>query len=620
MEDADFVQLRTGTTTVVSGTRRRRKSSSSDENDNESKAEWPSFYQHHHHHHQHYHHGSSCNNYYSSSCQTAVSRRIAKKCSSCVLLLVLMLVILPSVFIGRRGGRLFGGGGGGGDVVGGGGLVMVDGATTTSPSRRINPEEVKEMCKNFTHGNSVGMEFYSPMYPHEYPPDITCFRTITASVGHFVRMDFRDVFKIEPPSSGGKCEYDYLEIRDGDQGYSPLIGKYCGNQFPPIITSSGRSLWLRFRSDSTIQYMGFKAVYTEIQNPQFNNDSKSSLEEIGPCAFEASGHQDFFGTDNITETRRNNSLKYDTPIDCVWTITAENGYKVYLQFREYQLDQPNDCHLNYIQIFDGKTDTENMKQSFCGSIAESWTSSNNVVYVRFYAEKTGINSKFVSVFTIIKEHEGPNGACDPKTEYDCEDATCIHPDLVCNGIRNCKFGWDEEACVSPGSNISLDFSSPHVIIIIIILVFILIGMGFGMVWSFKKVLEEDRQQLEDAAAASLANAVSGTDLKAAGSSGTRLNNHSSHPNLSISNTQLPPSTIVPPGGGGGLKRPPLALPTNAGGSGSGYPSNDESGVGNGGAGAGANGAGGANTSATSASGGGGNCYVPDGGFPFSSRF
>ena len=31
-----------------------------------------------------------------------------------------------------------------------------------------------------------------------------------------------------------------------------------------------------------------------------------------------------------------------------------------------------------------------------------------------------------------------------QTEYDCDDATCIHPELLCNGIRNCKFGWDEE--------------------------------------------------------------------------------------------------------------------------------------------------------------------------------
>ena len=62
-------------------------------------------------------------------------------------------------------------------------------------------------------------------------------------------------------------------------------GKYCGNNFPPIITSSGRFLWLRFRSDETIQYMGFKAVYTFIENPL------EHAPDIGNCAFDVEGYQ-----------------------------------------------------------------------------------------------------------------------------------------------------------------------------------------------------------------------------------------------------------------------------------------------------------------------------------------
>ena len=64
------------------------------------------------------------------------------------------------------------------------------------------------------------------MYPREYPSEISCFRTITAEFGYFVRIDFRDMFRIEPPNNEGVCDYDYLEIRDGDQGYAPLIGKH----------------------------------------------------------------------------------------------------------------------------------------------------------------------------------------------------------------------------------------------------------------------------------------------------------------------------------------------------------------------------------------------------------
>ncbi len=53
-----------------------------------------------------------------------------------------------------------------------------------------------------------------------------------------------------------------------------------------------------------------------------------------------------------------------------------------------------------------------MIRNFCGSVAESVTSKTNVMFVRFYAEKNGINSQFSSVFTAMRVLEGPNDACD----------------------------------------------------------------------------------------------------------------------------------------------------------------------------------------------------------------
>ena len=104
--------------------------------------------------------------------------------------------------------------------------VFVYCAVGSSPKVR-DPGLTEEYCKNFTQGNRNAFEFASPLYGpgREYPKLITCFRTITADHGYFVRIDFRDVFNVEPPSNEGNCDYDYLEIRDGDQGYSPLIGK-----------------------------------------------------------------------------------------------------------------------------------------------------------------------------------------------------------------------------------------------------------------------------------------------------------------------------------------------------------------------------------------------------------
>lgn len=376
---------------------------------------------------------------------------------------------------------------------GGGALLLgllTAGVTANAPAyKEMDPLLQEEYCKNFTYGNPGALEFFSPGYPRNYPAGIKCFRTISADYGYFVRVDFRDSFHIEPPSNEMNCDYDYLEIRDGDQGYSPLIGKYCGNKFPPIITSSGRSLWLRFVSDGTIEYTGFKAVYHYIPNPL------ETLPFIPKCEFEIGGSQDFIGTANISQEQKDFARKYSTPLDCTWIIRAEQQKVIYVQFSLYELKEPNDCNFNFIQLFDGKTDIEHRVKNFCGSVAESIQSKSDVLYIRFYADGKGLESQFTAVFTAIRDRAVSDIDECPEGEYDCDDATCISSSLVCNGVRNCKFGWDEESCVSEGSAIPLDFSATHVILILIILILIMTGMCAGMIYNLWRKLTEDKEDI-----------------------------------------------------------------------------------------------------------------------------
>lgn len=50
-------------------------------------------------------------------------------------------------------------------------------------------------------------------------------------------------------------------MRNGKYGYSDRLGRFCGPDFPPIVASTDRFLWLRFHSDENIEYDGFQAVY-----------------------------------------------------------------------------------------------------------------------------------------------------------------------------------------------------------------------------------------------------------------------------------------------------------------------------------------------------------------------
>lgn len=59
------------------------------------------------------------------------------------------------------------------------------------------------------------------------------------------------------------CGYDYVEVRDGDSPDSPFIGKYCGDQLPPTLVSSGNTLLIKFNTDHSKQWAGFSAVYSK---------------------------------------------------------------------------------------------------------------------------------------------------------------------------------------------------------------------------------------------------------------------------------------------------------------------------------------------------------------------
>ena len=92
-------------------------------------------------------------------------------------------------------------------------LCFIDTNHASAPAlKTMDPQLQEEYCKNFTYGNPAANEFFSPGFPNNYPAGIKCFRTISADYGYFVRVDFRDFFRIEPPSNEGRCDYDYLEV------------------------------------------------------------------------------------------------------------------------------------------------------------------------------------------------------------------------------------------------------------------------------------------------------------------------------------------------------------------------------------------------------------------------
>ena len=60
---------------------------------------------------------------------------------------------------------------------------------------------------------------------------------------------------------GTECQYDYLEMRNGESEDSAFIGRYCGLTAPPPVTSTHNHLWIHFFSDPSQTSSGFRMAY-----------------------------------------------------------------------------------------------------------------------------------------------------------------------------------------------------------------------------------------------------------------------------------------------------------------------------------------------------------------------
>jgi CUB domain len=58
------------------------------------------------------------------------------------------------------------------------------------------------------------------------------------------------------------CTTDYVQVLNGNNDESPIVGTYCGTTLPLPVVSSGSALVVRFVTDALTQRHGFTASYT----------------------------------------------------------------------------------------------------------------------------------------------------------------------------------------------------------------------------------------------------------------------------------------------------------------------------------------------------------------------
>ena len=144
-------------------------------------------------------------------------------------------------------------------------------------------------------------------------PSIT---TITNTSGSFYDTggassnysdDERKLWLFSPPNAATvtlnfnsfnvEANWDYMFIYDGSTTDAPLIGKYTGTNSPGVVTSSGSTILVEFRSDCATTSPGWSVAYSSTQNNNDNTPPSISIAS-GPTWQTTNFNQGITDTDN----------------------------------------------------------------------------------------------------------------------------------------------------------------------------------------------------------------------------------------------------------------------------------------------------------------------------------
>ncbi|KAI4891907.1 hypothetical protein NFI96_015864, partial [Prochilodus magdalenae] len=181
---------------------------------------------------------------------------------------------------------------------------------------------------------------------------------------------------------------------------------------------------------------------------------------------------------------------------------------IYLRFLDYEMQNSNECKRNFVAVYDGSSSVEDLKVKFCSTVASDVMLLTSLGVVRMWVDEGSRRSRFKILFTTFQEPvqtfmmtalnttsvlsktavvscqawyyststltANPAGTfhhlkgslefhavkldlskvngsahrtspCEADTFF-CHSNMCINNSLVCNGVQNCVYPWDENHC------------------------------------------------------------------------------------------------------------------------------------------------------------------------------
>lgn len=235
-----------------------------------------------------------------------------------------------------------------------------------------------------TASNSFFQFFSSPHYPNPYPNDVNCSWLIQTSV-HRSMFVLQIVVRNLDIEWETWCNYDSVDIFDGDSRSSPRLAHLCGsfvNDNYPVYFSSGASIFVTFTSNRNQERSGFKIDYRAVGASQALNTTvrfqtlpltpawtlPSSVKTVPTGNYSCSGGEirTVYATSSPTYIQSPNyPLSYYNNAYCSWEIRpAQPNYLLELTFISINLENEDSCAYDRIIVYE--EGFELAGASFCG--------------------------------------------------------------------------------------------------------------------------------------------------------------------------------------------------------------------------------------------------------------
>lgn len=273
----------------------------------------------------------------------------------------------------------------------------------------------------------------SPGYPYAFAANIQCQWKVRVPTDYVIQLIFNDF------NMGRKypCNIDYVRVLDGLNSSDTVIGQFCSTRLPQksIIWSTGNTLSLEFKSHRESNSKGFQVHYS--RKPHCNGLMKSDYGR-----FKSPGYPVSRKMDN----------------QCKWLLSVSEGKIVSLMFDSFDVDSesstfstPGDCKDDYVEVFDGFEDKDNLLGRFCtinNKPISMVRSTGRSMLVRLKTSSRNKGKGFLASYYGLSpdNYFGNCDVFDNKLLFRCNSGRRIPCQLQCDGTYDCPDASDERHC------------------------------------------------------------------------------------------------------------------------------------------------------------------------------